>query len=387
MNPQKIKTVAAVMTGREVAAISSICMAGPGAVKILGQVFETVSERKAEFDTGKILRGHIVDGSIIVDDCLIGCEGQDSFSINCHGNPLIVENILELLKKYGAEIVKSDKLMMILAVDKYGTDTIAAEARAEAVRAKTVSGAKIISHQTVSGLKQTCLWWRSNLEIIDIADIAAGAEKILSDTRTAQLIISRARAVLAGAPNSGKSTLFNRLCGRQKAIVTNIAGTTRDWLSANIRIGNIVLELFDTAGIDESCTAGSSEDAQSRQRAEQLTADCDIVLAVVDASKKSGTVTAAGRKTLVVLNKSDLGCRVDVDSFENAVCVSAADGSGISDLLAAIEIILGTADFDFKTTVCFTRRQTEIMKKIASTETKEKIKGLVTELLTGQIFI
>ncbi|MCD4830706.1 MAG: 50S ribosome-binding GTPase [Anaerohalosphaeraceae bacterium] len=381
----KSQTVAAVVTGKAVAAVSVIHLTGPAAKEILGQIFSRGGSKSSSFEVGEILHGHIIDADRIIDDCLIGCEGDEQFGINCHGNPLIVEDILELLKSKGVQIIEPDELLMLLAQSKDDSDLISAEVEIAAIGTVTIVGAKIIKHQLKMGLRQTGRWWLENLESMDIDDVAAGAEKIIADSAIASLIINGAKAVLTGKPNSGKSTLFNRLCGRQKAIVTDIAGTTRDWLSAKIKLKTITVELFDTAGIEKSLVAANEVDAQSQQRAKELSCDCDIILNVIAPGETSvdRLCGSADKKILFVLNKSDLGKCKAAGSFEDTVSVSAKDGHGIDKLVSAIEVVLGVADYDFKATVCFTERQMKLMAKIAVARSKKEIRQFITELLTG----
>ena len=97
---------AAVMTGRGVGAIATVCVIGEGAGEILTSIFKPAGKSNAQFEVGKILLGTIVDGEKVIDQVVIGCEAENEFAINCHGNPLIVEMIMELLVKHGAEAGK-----------------------------------------------------------------------------------------------------------------------------------------------------------------------------------------------------------------------------------------------------------------------------------------
>jgi tRNA modification GTPase len=397
--------IAGIMTAKTVAGISSIQLLGEGAEEILNRIFASKLHRGrpvtidprfrgddkklvqrtppaiTKFCAGSILHGEIVDGEKIIDEVIIGCEGEDSFSINCHGNPIIVENILNLLKKHEVKIVEVEEVIKVLAEKKYSHNIIAIEAQVAQAQAATLDGAKIIQQQTKMGLFQTLEWLLKHVNVIEIEDIKSGAEQILDDSEIASYFIRGAKIVLAGPPNSGKSTLFNFLCGKEKAIVTDIAGTTRDWLSAKIRLNKIQAEIFDTAGIDEALSGKNIIDAESQKRALELAAIADLVLYVTDGATSSVVpdYNTFKKKIIICINKSDLGTNVIGDGIR----ISAKTGDGIKELINEIEKILGVSEFDLKKTVCFTDRQRKIVQQITSANDKYRIKELITELLNG----
>jgi tRNA modification GTPase len=375
--------IASLMTAKSAAAISSIQLAGTGAEDIIKNIFKPLGEKPPIFSIGSILHGFIFDRDKDIDEVVIGCEGKDSFSINCHGNPLIVENILELLKTRGARIAESQEILAFLGKQKYGDNTIAIEADIAITRAATLDGAKIIAHQTKVGLLQTLQWWLKNLKVMQLDDIRAGAEQILNDSKIADLFVKGAKVVIAGPPNSGKSTLFNYLCGKEKAIVTDIAGTTRDWLSAKIRLKKIAVEFFDTAGLDETLSSENAVNAESQRQAAGLIKMADLVLFVLDSRFRGNDSSPKRRRLneLVVYNKCDLLKDLTFEGLK----ISAKTGSGIKELVDEIEQALGVWDFDMKKTVCFTDRQRKVLEQIASAGEKQQIKRLIQELLKGTV--
>ena len=373
--------MAGLTTAKSVAAISSIQIAGENSADVLKKIFRPLGE-SVEFNEGNILHGFLFDGDKDIDEVVIGCEGKDCFSINCHGNTLIVENILELLKKQGIRITEPGEVLAFLGREKYGDNSIAIEAGIEIAKSATLDGAKIIQHQTKMGLLQTAEWWLKNLNVLEIDDIKNSAERILNDSKIAKLFIRGAKIVIAGPPNSGKSTLFNYLCGKEKAIVTDIAGTTRDWLSAKVRLKKIEAEFFDTAGLDETFSGKNVIDAESQKQAAGLIKTADLVLVILDIMKQT-KFSLPTEKAITFYNKRDLANNLLVDGLK----ISAKTGSGIKELIEEIEQTLGVLDFDMKRTVCFTDRQRKIVEQIASAGGNKQIEQLITELLKGSLVV
>jgi len=379
---------AAVMTGKGTGAIATIELIGDSAANILKQIF---SPQSSELTTGKILLGIIKSGDKTIDQVTIGCEGNNTYAINCHGNPLIVEEIMQLLQQQGVELLTAEQL---LAKDK-SLGTIALEAKLTLPKVKTLEGTRIVLNQIDSGLTTSAKnWLQSPLD-----KIAVEAKKIIEASQIAKLIIFGCRTVLAGPPNTGKSTLLNQLCGKQKAIVADIKGTTRDWVSANCQIGSLAIELIDTAGLDEK--AASDIEKAAQQAATELINQADIVLLVLDNSEpanqidKSITNILVDKKTLMVLNKSDLPfvsqrsgnlpCLFETGNMPNAVSISAKLGSGIDYLCDEIGRLAGVENFDPNQPICFTPRQEQLLTQISKAKSKDAAHTLITELLSGPL--
>lgn len=383
---------AAVITGKGTGAIATIQLYGDSAANILNQIFTIQNQKPAEFTTGNILLGIIKSGDKIIDQVTIGCEGNNTYAINCHGNPLIVEEIMQLLRQYGIELLTAEQLLRKTSA---GNNTIAIEAKLTLPKVKTLEGTRIILNQIDSGLTTSAKNWLQNPP----GEIAFEAQKIIDNSKIAKLIIFGCRVVLAGPPNTGKSTLLNQLCGRQKAIVADIKGTTRDWVSANCQIGSLAVELIDTAGLDEKLADDIGKAAQ--QKATELISQADIVLLVLDNNEpaerldKSFINILANKKVLVVLNKSDLPFVAqrktglpflfETGNMPNAVSISAKFGSGIDYLCDEIVRLAGVENFDPNQPICFTPHQEQLLAQLTKSKSKDATNSLITELLSGPL--
>ena len=395
---------AAVTTGKGTGAIAVIQVFGDSAETIIKKIFSPAGKAPAVFKPGKILLGTISNGAETIDQVTIGCEGPGNFAINCHGNPLIVADIMQLLQSNGATLLTAEELLTkIFSIEK-PSNTIALEAKLTQLQAKTIQGTKILVNQVDAGLTKKTEEWLQNINKISLKQIKAGAEQILKNTQTAKLIIFGCTAAIAGPPNTGKSTLLNFLAGRQKAIVADIKGTTRDWVSARCQIGPLLVELIDTAGLDEKLTAASEDTIEkaSQQKSVEILDKADLILLVLDNNQTAEQLDEkllekiADKKVLTVLNKYDLPTRFDADKLPQilantvlsgmayAIKISAKLGTGIENLLKKIQQAYGVTDFDLKTAVCFTPRQENLLKQLKKTDSKQQALSIITELLNGR---
>jgi len=393
---------AAVMTGKGTGAISTVQVFGDEAEVVIEKIFKPTGTKPARFKTGEILLGTITDGNETIDQVTIGCEQADSFAIHCHGNPLIVADIMQLLQRRGATLLTTEQLLTKIIFAQKPINTIAVEAKLAQMKARTIQGTKIIINQVDVGLSKKAAEWLQNIDAVSLKQISAEAERILENSQTAKLIIAGCTVALIGPPNSGKSTLLNYLAGRQKAIVTDIKGTTRDWVEAVCRIESLSLRLIDTAGLDEKLPAPKDTVEEAAQKKSvQILEQADMVLLVLDNSQTNDQLDErlvekiAEKLVLTCLNKSDLPAKFDTRKFirlgglpeilSNIVPISAKEGIGVENLLEKIRQVTGVADFNLKTTVCFTDRQEDLLKQLINTKSKQQATSIITELLNGEM--
>jgi len=387
---------AAVMTGQGTGAISTIQLFGDKADTLLKKIFKPVSAKPATLELGQILLGTIHDGNRTIDQVTIGREDENNFTINCHGNPLIVEMIMKLLQKQNVKPITAQQLIVkILSLDK-SLNTIAIEAALAQAEAKTLEGTKIIANQVNAGLAEKAAQWLDNINDTPSGQIAADAEKILKTSQTAKLIIEGLTAVIAGAPNTGKSTLLNYLAGKPKAIVTDIKGTTRDYVTAQCLIAPLCIEFIDTAGLDDEFAANKIEKT-AQEKSFAILKKADLVLVVLDNSQTKNALgkkllkKIAGKKIITILNKCDLPAKFDPaelpKTLADTIKVSAKAGTGIENLLKKIRQLSGAADFDLQSPVCFTDRQKNLLQKLTSAKTKKLARQIISELLNARLCV
>jgi tRNA modification GTPase len=387
---------AAVMTGKGTGAISTIQIFGDSAEAVMKKVFKPAGTKPLKCKTGEILLGTICDDAEVIDQVTIGCEGPDTFAIHCHGNPLIVEMIMQLLQRHGAALLTAEQLLRKLLTAQKPANTIAVEAKLAQAKARTLQGTKIIANQIDAGLAKKAGNWLDSIDEISLDTIKAEAIEIIQKSQAAKLIIYGCTVVLTGPPNSGKSTLLNCLAGRQKAIVTDIKGTTRDWVSARCQIGPLSVKLIDTAGLDEKLRGTQDNiDESAQKKTVEIIERADIVLLVLDNSQPAEELDVrllekiAGKQIITVLNKSDLPARFDAgrlpETLSNPVQISAKEGTGIEYLSEKIIKTVGAADFDLREPICFTHRQENLIKKLTAATSKPHATSIITELLKGPI--
>jgi tRNA modification GTPase len=387
---------AAVTTAKGTAAISSIQLTGKSAKAIIQKIFKPHSTKKLFFQPSNILVGNLSDNDQVIDEVLIACQSPDLFTINCHGNPIIVEMIMKLLEQNGAQLITVEQMLKNQFAQS-SQNTIDAEAKLYQLKAATLLGVKIIANQPDKGLAKTATQWLNNFETLSLQQIQNDCEKILTDSQLADKIINGVTIVIAGPPNSGKSTLLNCLSGRQKSIVTDTPGTTRDYVGSKCRLGPLLAEFIDTAGLDENLTI-SPVDAQAQKITRRLINQSDLVLLVLDGSEPLGpkklTISkdlVAPERLLVVFNKSDLTKNLDhtcLDfNFADSVTISAKESTGIEQLSKKILKTLAVDTFDSAASVCFTQRQQILLQKILTAKAKSDTRPAITELLNAPICV
>ncbi|HZE96424.1 MAG TPA: GTPase [Planctomycetota bacterium] len=285
-----------------------------------------------------------------------GFTGEETVEITSHGGAAVTDRILSALEAAGARRADSGELLD-RAVETGALDRIRAEAWALLPHAATELAALVLHDQAQGSLSTA----------VAAMSAARDAERLLSTSPLGTALASPRRVVLAGSPNVGKSTLFNALVREDRALVSPVAGTTRDPVREVIAIDQVPIELVDTAGVD---APRDLLEQLSIERTHRALREADVVLFVFDAEagaqgQELRFLESLGhRRAILVVNKIDAGNR---KPLLEALPVSAKTGRGLDDLRRRILRSLGVSPRHAPgAPVVFTPRQERILARAAS---------------------
>lgn len=366
-------TIAAVASGYSSSGISVIRISGSEALCIADRVFVTENGKKLVDSLGyRAYFGHIYNDRELVDEGVAlvmrnphSYTGEDTVEISCHGGPLVTRKVLQVILNAGCRPAEPGEFSKRAFLNGK-MDLARAEAVIDLIDAKNEFARKASVNQLTGRLSDMVNGIRDEL-LDDCAYIEAALDDPehisldeFSDSLKAKLIENRKqleilresfnsgrqlkegiKTVILGKPNAGKSSLMNIFAGREMAIVTDIAGTTRDVLSENVSFGGTSFELIDTAGIRET------EDKVEKigvERSVTQARDADLILYVVDSSTplededKQILELIGDKKCIIVYNKTDLVPVVSMEEIKGirdtiVVPFSAKDGSQLSNLV------------------------------------------------------
>lgn len=348
-------TIAAPATPLGAGGVGIIRISGSRAFEIIEKIFSN-----PKFEPRKFNHGWIMDNDIKVDEVVVlpffapnSYTGEDVVEIQCHGGVNVVKNILNLVLKNGARMAEKGEFTKRAFLNKR-MDLSQAESVADIIHSKTADFAKV-SMKNLSGVLRDKINDIRNDIFEVLSKITAGIDfpedvkepeysyliesfekiiskidSVLSGARTSNIFRQGASVAIIGKPNVGKSSLFNALLSLDRAIVTDIAGTTRDVLRETLDLG-IPVTLIDTAGIRDDEDVSKVEKI-GIEYSKQSVDEADLVLFVYDASKgldeddREVLKLLANKKHIIIANKSD------IVSAETGINISALTGQGVEEL-------------------------------------------------------
>lgn len=419
-----MSTIAAISTAQGQGGIGVIRVSGEDSFTIVDKIFKSVSGKKIMDIKGyTALFGHIYNNEEVLDEAVVlkyvapkSFTGENVVEISCHGGMYITKEVLNAVIMAGASLAEPGEFTkraylngkMDLTEAESVMDIISAKSKSAARAALFVKdGALFKKSQQVKQLlldKAAHLSAWADYPEEDIPEVSEDSimeaieesisilEKLLSTYDMGQVVKEGIDTVIAGRPNAGKSTLMNLLVGREKSIVTNIAGTTRDVVEDTVLVGNVMLKLSDTAGIRNT-------DNEIEKIGVQKTFDkingAGLVIALFDNNEElnSEDIDLINKikdmPCIAVINKIDLEDKVDkkyiTDNIDNVVYISAKQQDNIDELKNMIEKIAGTEDFDPSTGIIANERQRNAIRNAVNSlyEAKESLAmGMTMDAIT-----
>ena len=415
-------TIVAISTALGVGAISIVRLSGNDAIEIVNNCFKGKDLTKAESHT--INYGHIIDKDEVIDEVLVSImkapktyTTEDVVEINCHGGIISTKRILETILTHGArlaepgeftkraflngriDLVKSEAVMDII-------DSKSEEANKLALSQLGGSTSNMI-HNFRQKLKQLLASIEVNIdypeyhdiEVVTIDQIKHAVKemkedlfKVIKESKNSTLIKEGIKTVIIGRPNVGKSSILNKMLEQDKAIVTDIAGTTRDIVEGEISLDGIVLNIIDTAGIR------NTEDVVEKigvEKSLSMIDDADLVIVVLNNNEfltsedKEILNKTENKKRIIVINKKDLTKKLDISdrNLENVVETSANTIEGIKALKEKIVELFQLEEIKTKDYTYLTNARQIALARQAYQSLEEAEKGIYNDLPIDMIEI
>lgn len=371
------RTHVTLLTPPGTGAIALMRLSGPDAVTISQNALRTRNTRPLTLDQQYRLHlAKFVDRGEVVDDVVASlerCGDECTVDIASHGGIRIVQRILQAFEDSGATVCEQASA----PVSKWrAANRIEEEAIELMVRAKTERALRFLAFQKrilVSHINTCVVKWENNG-----SELRSQIKALVAAREKARALTNGVKVVIIGPPNSGKSTLFNALVGRHAAVVSPVAGATRDWVSQTIEIHGVPVTLVDTAGRSAAPGTWQADDPvqlDAVKAGEAVASEADVCLLMFDGSAPvSAEVVRAWKQLIapkhlvIVLSKLDLGISCgpssagprDVGECRSVLRISARSGARLPELIAEIIGPLGLADESQMVPSFFTQRQIDL---------------------------
>jgi len=395
-------TIAAISTAQASAGISVIRISGDNAIVIADKVFRGNNNKLLSDMKGYTcaLGGAYANGEKL-DECIAtvfrephSYTGENVVELSCHGGVYVTAQVLRAVFDAGAQPAQAGEFTKRAFLNGK-LDLIEAEAVMDIISSRSKAGVRAALNikdgalsKKINNAKDVLLNKAAHLNawadypeedipevesgelLSSLSDVKTTLSDIINSYDNGRILKEGIDTVIAGKPNVGKSTLMNLLAGYDKSIVTSVAGTTRDIVEENVSLGDIVLNLSDTAGIRET---GDEIEQIGVDKAKKRMNSASLLLCVFDASSELtdedieliemvGDIPA-----IAILNKSDLTDRIDVskikETFDEVVPMSAKNGAGIDELISSIKKICAVGNVMSADAVIYNERQRSLTKK------------------------
>lgn len=388
-------TIAAIATAPGEGGIGIIRISGPKSLEVAEEIFFSMSGKKiSEYPARTLIFGNIKDGDKKIDEVLVAyMKGPNSYTaedvieINCHGGFISVKRILELVLSKDVRLAEAGEFTKRAFLNGR-IDLSQAEAVIDVINAKTDKAHEVAENQLDGSLSNRIREFREKVtELLAQVEVAIDypeediefiayttleektrelnkdIKKLYETSESGKIFREGLKTVIVGKPNVGKSSLLNSILGENRAIVTDIPGTTRDVIEEFVNIKGIPLKIVDTAGIRET------DDVVEKIGVEKSMASfdtADLIIMVVDSSSELSEEDreilekVQGRETILLLNKTDLPQVIDEEEVkkyvneENIIKISALHNEGIENVHDRIEAMVYKGDIKSSSNVIIT---------------------------------
>ena len=390
----KTDTIAAISTAMTDSGIGIVRISGEDAFKIIDKIYKGKTDKKiSEQKSHTIHYGYIVDGEETIDEVLVlimrgphSYTGEDTIEIDCHGGVFVTRKILETVIKYSARPAEPGEFSKRAFLNGR-MDLSQAEAVIDIINSKneyalksSVNQLKGSVHKKIDEIRGEILHHTAFIETalddpehydvdgygeelrVIVDNLIKKVQKLLDTADNGRIMKEGIKTVIVGKPNAGKSSLLNVLVGEERAIVTDIEGTTRDVLEENIQLQGISLNIMDTAGIR------NTEDVVEKigvDKARLHAEEADLIIYVVDASRELDDNDfyiinmIANKKAVVLLNKSDLSTVINKKELKMWIThpmieISTKEQTGIGELEDTLKEMFYHGEISFNDEVYIT---------------------------------